>query len=132
MFSRSRRRGEEGTSAVELVLYMPLLMVAIIITIQFSLIYLGNQAASAAAREAARVARVTGDASQGEAKGFSYAAYLGGGVLENVSVDVEPVGEDAMRVTVSGQAPRLLPFLPAPRVTEEVQGPIEEFREDTG
>lgn len=132
MFSRSRRRGEKGTSAVELVLYMPLLMIAIIITVQFALIYLANQAASAAAREAGRVARVTGDAGKGEAKGLSYAGYLGGGVLENVSVNVQQVGEDQMRVTVSGSAPQLLPFLSSPRVTEEVQGPIEEFREDTG
>lgn len=132
MFSRSRRRGEKGTSAVELVLYMPLLMIAIIITVQFALIYLANQAASAAAREAGRVARVTGDAGQGEAKGRSYAGYLGGGVLENVAVNVQQVGEDQMRVTVSGHAPQLLPFLNSPTVTEEVQGPIEEFREDTG
>ena len=56
MTSRSRRRREEGTSAIELVLYMPLLMIAIILTIQFALVYLGNQAVSAAAREAARTA----------------------------------------------------------------------------
>lgn len=132
MFSRSRRRGEEGTSSIELVLYMPLLMIAIIITIQFALIYLGNQVASASAREAARVARVSGDAEQGKAKGLSYADYLGGGVLENVSVNVVQVGDDEMRVTVSGSAPQLLPFLKSPRVTEEVEGPIEEFREDNG
>ncbi len=53
-------------------------------------------------------------------------------MLENVSVNVQQVGEDQMRVTVSGSAPQLLPFLSSPRVTEEVQGPIEEFREDTG
>ena len=132
MFSRSRRRGEAGTSAVELVLYMPLLMIAIIITVQFSLIYLANQAASASAREAARVARVTGDTGEARAKGISYAGYLGGGMLENVSVEVEQIGTDQMRVTVSGSAPQLLPFLRSPRVTEEVQGPIEEFREDQG
>ena len=51
MWSRPRRRREEGTSAIELVLYMPLLMIAIILTIQFALVYLGNQAVSAAARE---------------------------------------------------------------------------------
>lgn len=111
---------------------MPLLMIAIIITVQFSLIYLANQAASASAREAGRVARVTGDAGEGRTRGINYAGYLGGGMLENVSVEVEQVGADQMRVTVSGTAPQLLPFLNSPRVTEEVQGPIEEFREDNG
>lgn len=129
---RSRRRGEQGTSAIELVLYMPLLMIAIILTVQFALVYLGNQAASASAREAARVARVTGDTSLARAKGQSYASELGRGVLENVSVEVVQVGSDQMRATVSGQAPQLLPFLDSPRVSEEVQGPIERFDPDRG
>lgn len=128
----SRREEEKGTSAVELVLYMPLLMIAIIMTVQFALIYLGNQVASASAREAARVARVTGDTGLGTTKGYSYAGNLGKGVLENVTVNVAQVGADQMRVVVTGYAPQLLPFLPSPRVREEVQGPIERFVEDGG
>jgi len=124
------RRREEGTSAVELVLYMPLLMIAIIFTVQFALVFLGNQAASASAREAARVARVTDDPGLGRAKGESYAANLGQGVLERVSVSVVRVGDDEMRATVSGEAPRLLPFFAPPQVSEEVQGPVERFIED--
>jgi Flp pilus assembly protein TadG len=124
------RRREEGTSAVELVLYMPLLMIAIIFTVQFALVFLGNQAASASAREAARVARVTDDPGLGRAKGESYAANLGQGVLERVSVSVVRIGDTEMRATVSGQAPRLLPFFGPPRVSEEVQGPIERFIQD--
>ncbi len=126
---KSRRR-EEGTSAVELVLYMPLLMIAIIFTVQFALVFLGNQAASASAREAARVARVTDDPGLGRAKGESYAANLGQGVLERVTVTVERVGDTEMRARVPGEAPRLLPFFAPPRVSEEVQGPIERFIED--
>lgn len=129
---RSRHQREEGTSAIELVLYMPLLMIAILLTVQFALVYLGNQVASASAREASRVARVTGDVGQGTTKGYSYAANLGKGVLENVQVDVRQVGDDQMRVTVSGSAVQLLPFLDPPRVTEEVQGPIERFTPDEG
>ena len=129
---RSRHQREEGTSAVELVLYMPLLMIAILLTVQFALVYLGNQVASASAREASRVARVTGDVGQGTTKGYSYAADLGKGVLENVEVDVRQVGDNQMRVTVSGSAPQLLPFLDSPRVSEEVQGPIERFNPDAG
>jgi Flp pilus assembly protein TadG len=123
------RRREEGTSAVELVLYMPLLMIAIIFTVQFALVFLGNQAASASAREAARVGRVTDDPALARAKGESYAANLGQGVLEQVTVSVERVGEE-IRATVSGEAPRLLPFFAPPRVSEEVQGPIERFVQD--
>lgn len=130
--STRRRHGEEGTSAIELVLYMPLLMIAILVTVQFSLVYLGKEAASAAAREAARVARVTGDTGQGEAKGQSYAADLGRGVLNGVNVTVVPVPGQQVRATVTGKAPELLPsFLGISDVTEIVQGPIERFEVDT-
>lgn len=132
MSIRSRRRGEEGTSAIELVLYMPLLMIAIILTVQFALIYLGNQAVSASAREASRVARVTGDAGLGVKKGEAYAANLGQGVLNNVTVAVVQVGDGQMRAAVSGEAEQLLPFFAPPRVSEVVQGPIERFVQDDG
>jgi len=126
---RSRARDERGTSAIELVLYTPLLMVAMILTIQFSLTYLAKQSASAAAREAARVARVTGDPDMGRAKGVSSATSLGRGLLMDPQVQVARVG-DNMRAEVSGQANQLLPFFRSPRVTEVVQGRIEEYQQD--
>lgn len=128
---RSRARDERGASAIELVLYTPLLMIAMIITIQFALTYLAKQSASAAAREAARVARVTGDAGKGYDKGVSSANSLGRGLLENPQVRVVQVGDD-MRATVSGRANQLLPFLDSPKVTEVVQGRIEQFQQDVG
>lgn len=128
---RRRRHDDKGTSAIELVFYMPLLVIAILLTVQFALIYLGKEAASAAAREAARVARVTGDPGQGVDKGRSYAADLGRGVLEGVTVTVVPVPGEQIRATVSGTAPELLPsFLGVSEVSETVQGPIERFEED--
>ena len=133
MGSRQRRQREEGTSAIELVLYMPLLMVAIILTVQFALVYLGNQAVSAAAREAARTARVTGDAGQGQTRGYDYARDLGRGLLSGVDVQVRPVNNDTeMRAVVSADGEQLLPFIRAPKLNESVQGPIEKFIEDDG
>jgi len=126
---RSRARDERGASAIELVLYTPLLMVAMIVTIQFSLTYLAKQSAGAAAREAARTARVTGDADQGRQKGEASARQLGRGLLTSPQVTVVQVG-DSMRATVSGQANQLLPFLDSPRVEEVSQGRIEEYQED--
>jgi Flp pilus assembly protein TadG len=127
---RSRARDERGTSAIELVLYTPLLMITMIITIQFSLTYLAKQSASAAAREAARTARVTASTEAGRVKGVSSATTLGQGVLRNPQVRVVQVG-DSMRATVSGRANQLLPFLDSPRVSEVAQGRIEEFEADT-
>jgi hypothetical protein len=115
---------------IELVLYMPLLMTAILLAVQFALVYLGNQVASATAREANRVARVSLNASLGQQKGYAYAGNIGHGVLENVTVQVTRVG-DTMRTEVSGEAQQLLPFLAPPRVRERVDGPVERFVPDT-
>lgn len=125
-----RRRDERGASSIELVLYMPILMLAIFLTIQLSLIYLGNQAASAAARETARVARTTLDADQAQAAGVEYTAKIGKGILEDVQVIVTPVGTQQVRVVVTGHAQKITPFVDPPTVTQVVQAPLEEFRAD--
>ncbi|MET0468921.1 MAG: TadE/TadG family type IV pilus assembly protein [Aeromicrobium sp.] len=131
--SRQRKRREEGTSAIELVLYMPLLMVAIIISVQFGLMYLGNQAVSAAAREASRTARVTGNDLAGEDRGRQYARDLGRGLLANVVVDVDPRdGGRTMVTEVTADGEQLLPFIPLPKLSETIEGPVEQFVEDDG
>ncbi len=124
-----RRRDEGGATAVELAMYMPILMLVIFVAVQFSLVYLGNAAASAVAREAARVARVTGDVGQGRAAGQQYAANIGRGILEDVDVVVVPVGGDRVRAVVSGRAQELAPVV-VPRVRQTVEGPVEEFKVD--
>ena len=124
-----RPRDESGASAVELVLYMPILMFTILFAVQFALVYLGGQVASGAAREAARTARVTGDAGKAKAVGDRIVAQIGRGVLDDAQV-VPQVGAEQARVTVSGQASKILPFLPIPRVSETVQGPIERYVPD--
>lgn len=126
----ARKRTERGASTVELVLYMPILMLAIFLTIQLSLIYLGNQVASAAARETARVARTTLDSGQAETAGIDYTSRIGKGILEDVQVIVTPVGAQEVRVEVTGHAQKITPFVDPPTVTQVVQGPLEDFRAD--
>jgi Flp pilus assembly protein TadG len=123
-------RSEQGASSIELVMYAPILMLAIFLTIQFALIYLGNQAASAAAREAARTARTTLDRGAAEAAGSAYSDKIGKGILEDVTVTVEPIGTEQVRVVVTGHALKITPFVDPPTVTQVVQGPLEEFRAD--
>lgn len=127
---RDRQRSERGTSTIELVIYAPLLMLSIFLAIQFALIFLGNQAASSAAREAARTARTTLDSNAAEVAGSNYSAKVGNGILEDVAVTVEPVGTQEVRVVVTGHALKITPFIDPPTVTQVVQGPLEEFRED--
>jgi len=125
---RSRRSDERGASSVELVLYTPLLMFAIFLVVQFAMVYLGNNAASAVAREAARVARTTGSAQQAHEAGVQYAQNIGKGVLEDYDVTVTMVGDDRVRVTVTGHAQEISP-VGVPTVSQTVEGPLERFVE---
>jgi len=114
---------------------MPLLMTAIFITVQFSLLYLGNQVVSSAARQAARVARTTDDPAMAEAKGRDYANRVGHGLVDNITVNVTNVPNGTpwpdIKVVVSGQALQLVPKVDVGKVTKTVQGPSESFRLDT-
>jgi hypothetical protein len=129
--SRARRRDERGASAVELVLYMPLLMIIILLAVQFALVYLGGQVASGAAREGARAARVSSDAARGHQVAQDLVDDIGAGVLEDARIEVQ-VGAENARVTVSGHAEKVLWFLPIPDVNETVVGPLERFVPDAG
>lgn len=124
--SLRRARGERGTSSVELVLYTPLLMFLVFLAVQFTLVYLGNQAASAVAREASRVARTTLSEAQAVAAGRQLAENIGQGVLEDYTIDVRLVGDERVRVTVTGRAQEIAP-VGVPRVSQSVEGPIERF-----
>ena len=123
-----RRRDDSGVSSVELVLYMPLLMFIIFIAVQFSLVWFGNQAASAIAREAAREARVTGSRAAALHEGENVADNLKNGVLENHHITVDFVGDDRVRVTVTGEAQEISP-IGVPIVSQTVEGPLEVFED---
>ncbi len=125
---------ESGASAIELVLYTPLLMLMTFLVIQFSLGYLGNQVASAAAREAARVARIGGGSpaaiAEGQQKATDMAQTVGHGLftLDQPPV-IDVVGGDQVRATVTGRAEQVIPFIEFP-IKQVVQGPIEQFTPD--
>lgn len=123
---RTRRRDERGTSAVELVFFMPILFVVILLAVQFAMVYLGNQAASAIARETARVARATQSQGEAEQAGRRYASNMSTGILNDYTISVVAVGDDRVRVTVTGQAQKISP-VGVPRVSQTVEGPLELF-----
>ena len=69
----------------------------ILLTVQMSFVYLGNQAAAAAARQAERVAKVSGsgppgccgDRAAAEANGKAYGDQIGAALLHTLRVEVE-------------------------------------------
>lgn len=115
-------------------MYMPLMMFVIFLTVQASLLFLGNQAASAAAREAARVARAGGGSAQaiddGARRGRQYAADVGHGLLDDVKVQVVAIAPDEVRATVTGKGIQVVPLIPGIRIDQVAQGPVERFRPD--
>jgi len=132
--TRARADRERGATSIELVMYTPVLMLVIFLTVQFALSWHGSEVAGAVAREAARVARVGGGTpaaiADAEARGVDYAAAVGGQSLTQVDVQVTPVpAAREVRVTVTGRSVEIIPGF-APRVSRTVQGPVEAFRPD--
>jgi hypothetical protein len=129
---RRPRRDERGASTVEMAMYMPILLLFIFATVQGALVYLGNEAASAVAREAARVARTNdGNEVEGSRAGYQYAANIGHGILIDPHITWVPVGPDRVKAVVTGHAQEISPVL-VPEVSQSVEGPIEQFRQDVG
>lgn len=112
---------------MELVIYMPLLMLVILLAVQFSMYQLGRQAASSVARETARVVRVTGDAEAAKARGRVYVTQVGKGVLDDHTIEIKPIGTDRVQVVVTGQSLKILPWVPP--ITQQVEAPLEQFVE---
>lgn len=132
------RKSEQGVSSIELVLYMPLLMMAIFLTLQFALLYLGNQVISSSARQAARAARTGAGTEQANAVATAvardYVTKVGLGLVTGVQVQVSNVtgaSGPEIKVVVTGQTLQLVPGVAAPKVSKTVQGPVETFRADT-
>jgi hypothetical protein len=113
---------------------MPMLVTAIFITVQFSLLYLGNQVISSAARQAARVARTGGDDATVVKKATDYATTVGHGLVTNVTVVPSTVDNGTpwpdIKIVVSAEALQLVPGVEFGPVTKTVQGPPESFRPD--
>jgi len=128
---RRRGRGDAGNTAIELVLFMPLLFFAIFATVQFGLTYLGNSAASSAAREAARIARTGGDCAAAEARGQEILSTIGRGLIEGSGQIDAACGAEEVTVTVNAQGVSIVPGLPATNISQVVRGPVESFRADT-
>lgn len=126
---------EQGYSSVEMMIYMPLLLTITFIVLQFALAYLGNQVASAAAREGARTARIGGGdpaaLAAGQAKAVQMVDTTGKGllVLDGQPTVVAVNGGTEVSITVRGYPQHVIPFVSFP-IEQTVQGPVERFTPD--
>jgi Flp pilus assembly protein TadG len=137
-----RRRGasDRGSSAIELALLAPALLILTMIIIQFALWFQAREAALAAAQDGARQARILAanpmdqGAWQGiaQSKAETFYKNLGTGLLTGVHADpVGPLRGDGnvpvVGVTVSGRLNSLLNMFGGITVTVTVEGPEECF-----
>ena len=128
----SRLSQETGASSVELMIFFPLLLLIVLITVQVALVWYGNEVAIATAREVAREARVNPEAgerpSAAKANGVAYARRVGGRALTDIAIDVSTTG-DEVTVRVSGKAIDVVSGL-SPQVKASVTSQRETFRRD--
>lgn len=128
-----RRSGRDrGSSAVELAILAPAMLLATMLIIQFALWFNARHAALAAAQAGARIAReeaASNPSWQADAvtEATSYYDALGTKLLTNVQVP-SPTMDNAtheVSVTVTGQLAGILPWHMT--ITQTVAGPIECF-----
>ena len=108
-----RLRSEAGASSVELLVFFPLLLLIVLLTVQVALSWYGNEVATSTAR----------------ADGEAYAHRVGGKALTDVSVDVVVIGNQ-VNVQVTGKSMDIIAGF-APKVRASVTSERETFREDT-
>jgi Flp pilus assembly protein TadG len=130
-------RADRGSSAVELAILAPALLVLTMIVIQFALWFQARQAALAAAQEGARDARVLAVSESADPAAWTrqvtndtmhYYNGLGTKILTNVTATPFADPQTAMAgVTVSGRLNSLLNMFGGITVTVTVQGPQECF-----
>jgi TadE-like protein len=134
-------KADRGSSAIELAILAPALLILTMIVIQFALWFQARQAALAAAQEGAREARILSvSANPGGNPGgnpwttqvqddtLKYYDGLGTHILTNVTVTpVYDPADGIAGVTVSGDLNSLLNAFGGMRVTVTVQGPRECF-----
>jgi len=123
-------RGDDGASALELVMLAPLVFLMTFIPIQAGLVIHARHVATSAAQEGARAARVADlTAGQAQAAGVQratdFAGLLGGNTLQATSVSVTR-GADQVTVTVNGTALAILPGMKL-AVTGNSVSPVERF-----
>jgi Flp pilus assembly protein TadG len=128
---RRTRRGDDGSSAVELVLLTPLLMFVVFLVVQAALYMHARHVVLAAAQQGDRLARAQASSDesavqQARTGTYAYVRQLGADIVGDPTVTVTRTGGVAT-VRVSAHAVSILPGLSL-RVVETSSGPVEQFR----
>jgi Flp pilus assembly protein TadG len=131
----ARLADDDGSSAIELALLAPALIILTMLVIQWALWFQARQVALDAAQAGARVAREQepGWPGQSVAEANKFYDEVGSKVVTGITASVNPDGGDPNQVyvTVVGSVPTLIPGIPTLKVHETAGGDVECFRPAT-
>lgn len=123
---------DRGSSAIELAILAPALLILVMLVIQWALWFQARQVALNVAQDGARYAREQqpGWPQQAVSQAESFYTQVGTKVLTDMQVQVNPPGgaPDQVFVTVTGHVPTLIPGMSPLSVRETSGGDVECFR----
>jgi Flp pilus assembly protein TadG len=129
-----RGTGDRGSSAIELAILAPVLLILSMLIIQWALWFEARGVALSAAQAGARIAREQqpGWPAQSAGEAVSFYQRVGTRLLNGVNATVNPStgNPEQVYVSVGGKIPTLIPLIPPLTVTEKAGGPVECFRPD--
>ena len=127
--SRSSRwlmRGERGSSSVEMVIALPLVLTVLFLAVQAGTWFHARSIALASAQSGARTsAMLNSSLEAGLSSARSFAADVGGTTLTGVTVTGDRTATSTT-VTVTGHSVRLVPFMDV-TVSQSATLPIERY-----
>jgi Flp pilus assembly protein TadG len=126
---------DDGSSAIELALLAPALIIITMLVVQWALWFQARQVALDAAQAGARIAREQepGWPAQSVDEARKFYNEVGSKVVTGLTATVNPPGGEPNQVyvTVTGNVPTLIPGVPTLQVHETAGGDVECFRPPT-
>jgi Flp pilus assembly protein TadG len=124
---RALRRNDRGSLSLSYVIIMPAFLLALMLIMQGSVWYLAREAALAAARQGADVARVHGSSvGAGTSAALTYVKSAAPGFLLTPTASATGSSPRTVVITVHGSVPVLFPGLGL-TVTQSARAPVEQF-----
>ena len=115
---------ETGSSTIEMLIYIPIVMLLLAAIAQLGVFFTANAEAQNAADSGYYAARVIGGTSEDGVEQAQHRLNVTS-ALKDARVEVQR-DRDQTTVTVTGTASAAPPFLPAMTITRQAQGPSEE------
>ena len=120
-------RGDRGALTLSYLIIMPVFLLALMLIVQASVWYLAREAALAAARQGADIARVHGARpGAGTSAALRFVRSAAPGYLLAPTASSAGSNRTTIVITVSGRAPTLFPGFPI-NISQSARVPVEQF-----